>query len=76
MIEAARKGALHRQRTTKTYPTIEHKLIAPLEQQAQYLEEVLVPAHRDPVFGDPAEAGTHALIESLLQFGGIANQSK
>ena len=34
---------------------------APLEQQADHLEEVLVPAHRDAVLGDAAEARHHAL---------------
>ena len=30
---------------------------AALEQEADHLQEILVPAHRDAVFGDPAEPG-------------------
>ena len=43
------------------------KLRAPLQQQADDLQEVLVPAHGDAVFGDAAEAGHDALVEILVQ---------
>ena len=36
---------------------------APLQQQPDQLEEVLVPAHGDAVFGDAAEAGHHPRAE-------------
>ena len=47
---------------------------APLEQQADDLEEVLVPAHRDAVFGDAAEARHDARAQVLAQLGDIADR--
>src|SRR4029453_18025394 len=47
---------------------------APFHQEADELEEILVPAHGDPVFGDAAEPRHHPRIERLAQFGGVADR--
>ena len=49
------------------------ELAAPLEQQPDQLEEVLVPAHRDAVLGHAAESSHDPIIERLVDLLHIAN---
>ena len=48
----------------RTPPNMANSL-APLQQQPDQFQEILVPAHGDAVFGDAAEAGHHAVVEVL-----------
>ena len=50
------------------------KLVAPLQQQPDDLQEVLVPADRDAVLGHAAEARHHAIVERFVQLVHIANR--
>src|SRR5207237_338984 len=52
------------------------ELAAPLEQQANDLQEVLVPAHRDAILGDAAEPGHHAAVERLAELGAVADRAE
>ena len=38
------------------------------------LQEILVPAHGDAIFGDTAEARHHAVVERFLQLGNVAHR--
>ena len=65
MVEAEIEGAVDRQRAAEADAAIHRELRPPLEQQADDLQEILVPAHRDAVLGDAAEPGHRALVEPL-----------
>ena len=58
----------------KRTPPYSAKRVAPLEQQPDHLEEVLVPAHGDAVLGDAAEARHHAIVERLDQRRDVAHR--
>ena len=73
MVEAEGKRAGNRQRAAKAHPAIHRKPGAALQEEADQFEEILVPAHRDAVFGDPAEPGHHALVEPLVEARDIAH---
>ena len=49
---------------------------AAFEQQAHDLEEILVPAHGDAVFGDPAEPGHDPVVEPLDEARHIADRAE
>jgi hypothetical protein len=65
VVEAHRKRVVDVDRTAEAHAAVEAVIRAPLEQQADDLQEVLVPAHGDAVFGHAAEARHHARIERL-----------
>src|SRR5437879_13707979 len=67
MVEAAGEGVLHAQGAAEAHAAEHRELPPPLEQQADDLEEILVPAHGDAVLRDAAEAGHHAAVEILAQ---------
>ena len=69
MVEAQRPGVFQRHRATKTHTTEQRKLPPPLQQQAHHLEKVLVPAHRDAVFGHAAKTGHTAFVQRFTQVG-------
>ena len=74
MIEAERERAVDRQRAAEAHAA-EHLEFAPaLQQQPDELQEILVPAHRDAVFGDAAEARHHARVQILAQLGDVADR--
>ena len=76
MVEAKCEGTVDRERAAKTH-TSEHREFAPsFQQQADELEEILVPAHGDAVFGHPAKARHDARIERLTQFRGVADRTE
>jgi hypothetical protein len=70
MIEAEREGALRIERAAEAHAAEERESLAPLQQQPDDLEEVLVPAHRDAVFGHAAKARHHAILERVVEQGG------
>ena len=47
---------------------------AAFEQQPDDLQEVLVPADGDAVFGNAAEAGHDALVEPFVDLGDVADR--
>src|SRR5207244_3603710 len=55
VIEAEREGTRSIQSAAETHATEESEALAPLEQQANQLEKVLVPTNGDPILGDSAE---------------------
>ena len=67
VVEAQRERILGAERSAEAHATEHGELAAPLQQQADELEEVLVPAHRDAVLGHAAEAGHDAVVERLVQ---------
>src|SRR5215471_21206805 len=76
MVEAECEGTVDGERAAETHAS-EHREFAPsFQQQADELEEVLVPAHGDTVFGHAAEPGHDARIERLAQLGGIADRTE
>ena len=71
-----RERVLERQRAAEAHAAVQRELAAALEQQADQLEEVLVPAHGDAVLGDAAEARHHALVERLVQLIDVADRAR
>ena len=55
------------ERAAEAHAAEHRELRAPLEQQADELEEILVPADGDAVFGDAAEAGHDAVVERFVE---------
>ena len=76
MIEAERKRAVDRQRAAEPHAAEHLEFAPPLQQQPDELQEVLVPAHRDAVFGDAAETRHDAGAEILVQFGAVADRTE
>ena len=73
MIEAERKCAVGVDGAAEAHASVERESVPPLEQQPDHLEEILVPAHGDPVLGDAAESGHHSIVERLVQRSRIEN---
>ena len=65
VVEAQFEGVVDGQRAAEAHAAEHREFAAPLQQQADHLQEVLVPAHRDAVFGDAAEAGQDALVRAV-----------
>src|SRR6185503_3312079 len=82
MVEAHAAGSLAAERlvdverAAEAHAAEHGELAPPLEQQADDLEEVLVPAHRDAVLGDAAEPGHDALAEVFLQLLDVLDGSE
>ena len=57
VVEAQRERVVGVERAAEAHAAEQREAVAPLEQQADHLEEVLVPAHGDAVLGHAAEAG-------------------
>ncbi len=74
VIEAERERALGVERAAEAHAAEEREPVAALEQQPDDLEEILVPAHRDPVLGDAAESRHHAIVERLVERRGVADR--
>jgi hypothetical protein len=66
VIEAQVEGVLDRDRSAEAHASVHRELRAAFEQEANELEEILVPAHRDAVFGDAAESSHDAVVEGLV----------
>ena len=63
MVEAPRERRIDVEGAAKTDASEHLELAAALQQQADNLQEVLVPADGDAVLGDAAEPGHHPLVE-------------
>ena len=74
VVEPEVEGLLVRERAAEARAAVDAKRPAPREVQVQHVEEVLVPPHRDAVFGDAAEARQRALVETAEERLRIANQ--
>ena len=73
MVEPEREGALRVDGAAEANAAEHREALAALDQEADELEEILVPAHRDPIFGDAAKAGHHPRFERLVERGDIAD---
>ena len=73
MVKPHRKGAGFVERAAETHAAVHGEAVTPLQQQADHLEKVLVPADGDSIFRYAAEAGHHAVVQRLDQRRGIAN---
>ena len=76
MVEAQAPGVLDAERAAEAHAADQREPVAPLEEQTDQLEEVLVPAHRDAVLGHAAEAGQRAVVERLAQRGDVAYRAE
>src|SRR5262249_59972999 len=76
MVEAEREGAVDGERAAETHTAEHREFAASFQQQADELEEILVPAHGDAVFGHPAEPGHDAGIERLAQPRDVADPTE
>ncbi len=76
MVEAELGRILHRQRAAEAHAAEQGELGAALQQQADDLEKILVPAHGDAVFGDTAETRHHAIGEVLVNIAHFAYGTK
>ena len=74
VVEAVGEGFVDGQRAAEAHAAEHRELAPPLEQQADDLEEVLVPAHRDAVLGDAAEARHGAVVERLAQLANVLDR--
>ena len=75
VVEAEIEGAVDRHRAAEADAAIHRELRPPLQQQANHLQEILVPAHRDAVLGDAAEPGHDAVVEPLEQARDVADRA-
>ena len=73
MVEAPFERLVEPERAAEAHPADHGEGRAPLQQQPHELEEVLVPAHGDAVFGDAAEACHDALGQVLAEFRHVAH---
>ena len=64
------------ERAAEAHAAEHGEFAAPLEQQADELQEILVPAHGDAVFGDAAEAGHDAVVEPLVELLHVADRAE
>jgi hypothetical protein len=74
VIESERERVVRADRAAEAHAAVHREALAPLDQKAQQLQEVLVPAHGDAVLGDAAEARHHAIVERLAERRDIANR--
>ena len=63
VVEAQVPGVVQRQGAAEADAVVQAELLAPHEQQVIDVQEVLVPAHRDAVFGNAAETEDGAAIQ-------------
>src|SRR5690349_14678948 len=76
MVEAETERAIDRDRAAKADAAIHGKVRPPLEQQAHDLQEILVPADCDAVFGNAAEPRHYPVVEPLHQACDVADRLK
>ena len=67
MVEAHIEGLVQGDGAAEAHAAEHGEMGAALQEQADDLEEGLVPAHGDAVFGDAAEAGHDPLVQGLAQ---------
>ena len=66
VVEAQTESIFGAQCAAKAHTADQCELAASLEQQTNYFEEVLVPPHRDAVFGNAAEPCHDAFVQRLI----------
>ncbi len=78
MVEPHRPGIVHGDRgaAAEAHAAERRELRTPLQEQADDLEVVLVPADGDAVFGDAAEARHHAVVEVFIKLIHIAHRRR
>ena len=74
MVETPFERLVEPERAAEAHAADHGEGRAPLQQQAHDLEEVLVPAHGDAVFGDAAEAGHDPLRQVLAELRHVAHR--
>ena len=74
MVEAEIECLIQGDRAAEAHAAEHGEARPPLQQQADDLEEVLVPAHGDAVFGDAAETGHGALAQILVQLADVVDR--
>jgi hypothetical protein len=74
MVEAHLPGVVERQRPAEAHAAMHRERRAPFQQQPDEFQEVLVPAHGDPVLGHAAETGEHARVQVLAQRRDVADR--
>ena len=67
VIEAQLERAVDGDGAAEAHAAEHRELAAPFEQQPDDLQKILVPADRDAVLGDTAEARHHAIVERLVE---------
>ena len=76
VIEAQFERRIDRQRPAEAHAAEHRELRAPLQQQADDLQKILVPADRDAIFRHAAEARHHAVVQRFVQLIHVANRAK
>ena len=66
MVEAHGKRIFKRNGATKTYTTKQCKLPTAFKQQANQLQEIFIPPHRNAVFSNTAKTRHGTRIERLM----------
>jgi hypothetical protein len=74
MVEAQLEGAVDCDRAAKTDAAIHREIGPALEQEAHDLQEILIPADRDAVFGDPAKPRHDLVVEPFDEAHDIADR--
>jgi hypothetical protein len=74
VVETELERVLECDRPAEAHAAVHGEFGAALEQQAHQLQEVLVPAHRDAVLRDAAEAGHDAVLERLVECLHVADR--
>ena len=74
MIESQCKRVVDVERAAEAYAAVQRKAVAPLQQQSDHLQEIFVPAHRDAVFGNAAEAGHRPSVQRFDERREIAHR--
>ena len=72
VVETVRHRVFERDRAAEAHAADHREVFAPLEQETNDLEEVLVPAHGDAVLGNAAESRHDPVGERLGELAGVA----
>src|SRR5258708_10863652 len=74
MVEAEREGVVESERAAEAHAAIHGEPAPTLDEKPHDLEEVLVPAHGDAVFGNAAESGHHPLVQRFRELVDAADR--
>src|SRR5262249_11208605 len=73
VVEAQVKSAVDRNRAAKAHTAIHREVNPALEQKAHDLQEILVPANGNAVFGDAPKPSHHPVVEPFDEAHDIAD---
>ena len=76
VVEAEREGAVDGHGAAETHAAKHGEFGAALQEQADDLQEVLIPTNGDAVFGDAAETGHHAIVERFANLFDVAHRAE